>query len=80
MYEDIGESIRALILFENGRALPRSFSWRGRKYQIDNINLEHQEQRGKDLVFCFAVSASGNNYELSFNSHLLTWTLERTWQ
>lgn len=80
MYEDIGEPINALVFFKNGRALPHSFSWRGRKYRVDNINLEHQEQRGKDLVFCFAVTAGGNSYELSFDSHLLIWTLEKVWQ
>ncbi|MBI4099605.1 hypothetical protein HY440_01215 [Candidatus Microgenomates bacterium] len=80
MYEEIKEPIIVLVLFKNGHALPHSFSWQGRKYQVDNINLEHQEQQGKDLLFCFSVTAGGNSYELSFNSHLLTWTLEKIWQ
>lgn len=79
MYEEIRERIVAIVVFKNGRALPYSFSWRGRRYQVDNINLERQEQRGKARLFCFSVTASGNTYELSFDSQNLIWTLEKIW-
>lgn len=79
MYEEINEPVVVVATFKNGHAFPRSFSWKGRKYPVDAINLEHQEKRGEDLIFCFALTAGGNSYELSFNSHLLVWTLERVW-
>lgn len=80
MYEEIKEQVVAIVVFKNGHALPYSFSWRGRKYQVDNINLEHLEQRGNTLLFCFSVTADGNTYELSFDNQNLIWTLEKIWQ
>ncbi len=80
VYEDIAEQIAVVAVFKNGHALPHSFDWRGRRYRVEAVNLEHQEKRGDDLIFCFALTAGGNSYELSFNSHLLTWTLEKIWQ
>ena len=79
MYEEINEMISVVALFENGRAVPRSFTWRGRKYLVETINLEHQERHGDDIIFCFSVVANGNIYELSFNSQHLVWRLEKTW-
>ncbi len=80
MYEEIKEQIIATVIFKNGHALPYSFEWRGRGYRVDDINLEHQEQQGKILLFCFSVTAGGNTYELTFDSHHLIWTLEKIWQ
>lgn len=80
MYEDINEQIGVAADFQNGHALPRSFFWRGRKYQVDGVNLEHQEGKGRETLFCFSITACGNNYELSFNSHQLVWKLEKIWQ
>lgn len=80
MYEEIKEQVAIVAVFKNGRILPHSFSWRGRKYLVDNINLAHQEQRGKTTLFCFSVTAGENTYELSFDNQHLIWTLERVWQ
>lgn len=79
MYEDIKEQVAVTAVFQNGHALPRSFFWRGRKYAVENINLEHQERKGNALLFCFSVSSSGNSYELSFDSQHLVWTIEKIW-
>lgn len=79
MFEDINEQVVVVAVFQNGKALPHSFSWRGRRYKIDQVNLEHREKRGDDSLFCFSVSASGNSYELSFDSQNLVWTLEKSW-
>lgn len=79
MYEEIKEQVVVAAVFQNGHALPHSFSWRGRKYKVEHINLEHSERRGDDLLFCFSITAGGNSYELSFNSHLLVWILEKVW-
>ncbi len=79
MYEEINEQVAVVAIFRNGHAFPHSFSWHGRKLLVDKVNLEHQERHGDDLLFCFAVTAGGNSYELSFNSHLLVWTLEKVW-
>ncbi len=79
MYEDINEQTVVVAVFKNGAARPHSFDWRGRKYLVDKINLEHQEKRGDDLLFCFSVTASGNSYELSFDSQHLIWNLDRIW-
>ena len=79
MYEDIKEQVSVEAVFKNGKVIPRSFNWRGRDYLVTGINLEHQEKRGDDLWFCFSVTSRDNNYELTFNSKHLTWTLERAW-
>lgn len=79
MYEEIKEKIAVVVIFKNGSASPHSFSWRERKYSIDDINLRHQEQQGKITIFCFSVTAGGNTYELSFNNQNLVWRLEKIW-
>ena len=78
-YEEIHESISTVVVFKNGKAIPHSFSWRGRKYLVETINLEHQECSGTTVQFCFSVSAAGNSYELSFDSNHLVWMLEKVW-
>ena len=77
MYEEINELVAVVAIFKDGRTLPYCFRWRGRKYVVESTNLEHQERRGLDLLFCFSVSAGGNTYELSFDSRHLVWTLEK---
>jgi len=79
MYEEINESISVVAIFRNGKAIPHSFSWRGRKYLVETVNLEHQEHTGGVLQFCFSIVSAGNSYELSFDSRHLVWTLERIW-
>lgn len=79
MYEEVDEQIAVAAVFKNGRCLPYSFDWQGRRYKVDQVNLEHQEKRGDDLVFCFSVTAGGNSYELSFDSRHITWSLDRIW-
>ena len=79
MQQEINESIAVVAIFKNGKLVPHSFSWQGRKYRIDKISLEHQEKRGTATLFCFSVSASGNTYELSFNNQTLVWKLEKIW-
>lgn len=80
MYEDIKEQIVVAAVFRNGHALPRSFLWKGRKYPVERVNLEHTERRGENMIFCFSVSAAGNFYELSFDNISLIWKLERIWE
>ncbi len=80
MYEEIKEQIVVAAVFRNGHALPRSFLWKGRKYLVDQINLEHEEKRGNNIIFCYSLTSSGNFYELSFDNINLTWKLERVWQ
>ncbi len=79
MYEDINERVEAAVLFKNGQAIPHSFLWRGRKYKVDSINLEHREKRGNDTLLCFSVVSGATTYELLFDNHNLTWTLGKTW-
>lgn len=79
VYEDIVEQIVVVAVFKNGHALPRSFTWHNREYRVEQVNLVHEEKHGGDLIFCFALTADGNSYELSFNSHRLVWTLEKVW-
>ncbi|KKU92481.1 MAG: hypothetical protein UY21_C0001G0104 [Microgenomates group bacterium GW2011_GWA1_48_10] len=80
MYEEINERVTVVAVFKNGHALPYLFNWRGRKYRVEEVNLEHEERRGDELLFCYSISAGGNAYELSFNNRHLVWTLERVWQ
>ena len=80
MYEEIKEQIVVVAIFKNGHALPYSFKWQNRTYKVDQVNLEHQERHGNDLIFCFSVTALDNMYELSFGSHHLIWNLEKIWQ
>ncbi|MCL4390018.1 MAG: DUF6504 family protein [Patescibacteria group bacterium] len=79
MYEEIKEFVEVAAVFVGGKAVPKAFFWRGRKYIVEKINLEHQERQGSDPLFYFSVTAAGNSYELSFDSHNLVWKLERIW-
>ncbi len=80
MYEEIKEPITVTALFQNGHAHPQTFVWKDRDYVVSAVNLEHQEKRGDNILFCFSVSAGGNMYELSFDNINLIWKLEKIWQ
>lgn len=80
MYETIGEKIEVAAIFRNGKAFPKAFKWKGRKYEVEQINLAHEEKNGTSIIFCFSVTSGGNFYELSFDNINLIWKLEKTWE
>lgn len=79
MYQEIGEKLNVLAIFKNGTVFPHSFSWWGKKYKIDKVNLSYQEREGKSINYYFAIEAGGLVAKLKYNNTLLLWTIEEIW-
>jgi len=76
MYETIDEPIKVLVSFGQNQVRPLIFEWRGKKYEIDKVNLVHQQRAGNDKLYYFSVSDQANYFKLSFNTRDFNWRLE----
>ena len=76
MYQTIKEPIKVLVSFFGKQVRPLAFFWKGRRYEIDKINLVHSQRLGRDTLYYFSVSDKANFYRLVFDTGSLTWSLE----
>lgn len=78
-YETIGEQIKVLAVFKNGTIFPHVFEWRGKRYQINKVNLAYQEREGSAINYWFAVESGGLVGKLKYNNFSLIWRFEELW-
>lgn len=52
------------VTFFKGKIVPVGFTWYGREYVIDHINLNFNRRDGDRKYLCFAVDTSGMSVEL----------------
>lgn len=72
------EPIRVLASFSEAAIRIHFFNWRDRIYKVESANLFHIERDGATKRYHFAVSSSGNDYQIAFNPITLEWQLEET--
>ena len=77
-YEDIGNKIDVIALFQGGRMNPLKFRWKERVYRVERVNGEWVSDEGQTRFFHFSVMTSGPDiYELTYNNQSRVWTLSR---
>ena len=74
--EEVGERVKVLASFSPAKVIIHFFSWRGRTYKVDSMNLFHVEKDAEKKIYSFAVSAVGNSYQLTFDPVSLDWQLK----
>ncbi|TSC76287.1 MAG: Uncharacterized protein G01um101431_908 [Parcubacteria group bacterium Gr01-1014_31] len=57
------------------KVMPLVFRWRGKKYQVEKLNLVHRERDGEDIIYYFNVSDAANYFKLAFSTRRLSWRL-----
>lgn len=78
MVEKIDEPVDVMVAFRQGRAIPRAFSWRHRRYDVREVTGRWSDEEGDAKRFFFSVLTDGANmYELVFHSRNLGWKLMR---
>jgi len=79
MLEKINEPIEAQVDFRGAKVRPRFFKWRNKIYEIEKVNMVHQERQGNDRVYYFSVTDSVNFFRLAFFTRDLSWRIEELW-
>lgn len=87
--QEVGEKVKVLASFAGFKITIHFFSWRGRTYKVDSMNLFHIERDADRQIYNFAVSATeggngersrtaalGNTYQLTFDPTTLEWQLK----
>lgn len=77
METEIKEKIRVVSLFENGQLKPLLFSWRNRKYKIQQTVFSYSKDIGREKIWYFSVDTGGAVFELAFNQEKFSWEIER---
>ena len=73
--EEIRDSIKAVMIFENSIPSPYLFAWQNRTYKITEIHSYYTARNGEEVSYFWSVSANGNIYALEWNSATLEWFL-----
>ena len=72
----IKEPVKVIASFAPKKVAVHYFSWRGKTYRVNSVNLFHIEKDGNKKIYHFAVSAHGNAYQLAFDPVTLEWELK----
>lgn len=75
MFTQINEDIEVIAVFKQGVATPARFSWHGREYRVEKVNLRYSRFEGRGKVYYFAVSDSINYFKLRFDTDKMHWSL-----
>jgi len=73
----LNEKIEVLAFFKAGRAYPRIFFWKHKKYKVKNVTYNWQERRGQEMLNYFSVSTGFDLYQISFNNTTFSWCLDK---
>lgn len=79
MYEQLDEPVETFVQFKNGKTIPRSFTWRGKKHEIEKVGLLYERQNGRVNRHYFSVLSGGALYKLYFDTERLLWVLEEVY-
>jgi hypothetical protein len=76
--ETIDETIDVGAVFKRKQPpAPKWFFWRGRKYDVTNVEMTWTAQQGEATLLFFALSAGAEVYEVHLNQKTLNWVLEK---
>lgn len=78
--ETIRQTVRVVVDFAGPKVRPLAFLWSGRKYVIQQVNLQYKRPHGDRWQWCFAVSDATNSYVLIYDPEELTWVLEEVYE
>ena len=74
--DGLPERIEVGVVFTREGVKPRWFTWRGRRYKIEEVTYTWTEREGKTHLHFFAVTDDGANFfKLCYNSETLRWSL-----
>jgi hypothetical protein len=77
-YEQIGDPIEVISLFQNGRQRPLRFRWKNSVYNVSQVNGGWTSDLGTQRRLHYSVCADGDDvYELCFSLDTLGWELSR---
>ncbi|NIT78966.1 MAG: hypothetical protein GWO44_19250 [Thermoplasmata archaeon] len=79
MIEELNEEVEVQAIFSRRGVRPSVFTWRGRRYKVENFNLYHSARKGETLFHYFSVSTKAAFFELCLNSKTLRWTLVKVY-
>ena len=72
----LNDRVDVIAVFTSKRNYPFSFSWGGRKYVVEKVNLVYSRQSGNGLIISYSVTAQSNFFKLSFYTKEMEWRLE----
>lgn len=78
MFQDIQEPIDALVIYRRGAPHPllQAFRWKGRRYNVTEVNLVHPKRVGETVHLCYAVSCGHDQFDIRFDTSRNRWHLE----
>ena len=76
-YLENSKVIKVGAIFGSGKITPKWFIWENRKYIIQSINYVWEDRQGKEKLTNFSVSDGTNSYEITYNSHRMSWSLNK---
>ena len=77
-FEDIGETIEVIALFDKGKLRPLKFRWKGRVFKIERVNGGWKSDQGEHRFHHFSVMSDGPDvYEISYNPDRFSWEIDR---
>ena len=74
-HEDI---LQVGVIFKAGKAYPRWFIWKGRKYPVTELTFHWTDKRGGESLHFYSVSDGTNLYQIYFHPKKLHWRLDKT--
>lgn len=80
MTEMIDEQVRVGAVFSGDKVNPVWFTWRDRKYKIEQVTYTWRDREGDAILYYFSVLNSVNLYELRLNAKTLVWRLLKVTQ
>ncbi|HRU39090.1 MAG TPA: hypothetical protein P5511_04375 [Candidatus Goldiibacteriota bacterium] len=75
---EVGEKVKAGVVFERGEAVPQWFVWKKRKIDVKQVSFTWRTAEGDSVLVHYSVVSEGGLYELSYNLKTLEWMLENT--
>ena len=74
---EINERIKVLAWFQNGKIIPRMFTWNNTNFKIKEITYNWQERQGREVINYFSVNTGLDIYQIAFNNTTYGWRINR---
>lgn len=75
MAVDIGETVKAGVVFSGNKITPKWFIWTNKKYDVKSVNYTWKTKSGRSNIQHFAVSDGTNVFELAYDTESAKWEL-----
>lgn len=81
MYDPLHTKISVIAEFPgNGKVIVKSFTWEGKKYEVEKVHLITKAHKGRETIWLFHVSTHNAAFKLRLDTDSLVWYLEElTW-